>query len=83
MDHGDVNEGFAGLGMELIVFAEPAVVVDPGDGAFDDPAAGQQDETLGGVRAFDDLQDPAAERLFAVRGVCLFLQAMQLARASA
>src|SRR5918994_2839312 len=45
-------------GGELLVVAdETAVLEDPGEGSFDDPAAAQHLEALGGWAAFDDLDD--------------------------
>src|SRR5918994_6660620 len=45
-------------GGELLVVAdETAVLEDPGEGSFDDPAAAQHLEALGGGAAFDDLDD--------------------------
>jgi hypothetical protein len=36
------------------IFGEATTAVEPGDGAFDDPAFGQNDEAFGLVRALDD-----------------------------
>jgi hypothetical protein len=36
-DHRHVNEGFAGGRQALVVFAEPTLAVEPGEGAFNDP----------------------------------------------
>ena len=43
----------------LPIFGEPAASVEPGDGAFDDPSFGQDDEGVQFV-ALDDLDDPVA-----------------------
>ena len=37
--HGDVDEGFAGLGPGFVVFAQSSVAAQPGQGALDHPAA--------------------------------------------
>ena len=39
----------------LPVPGQPAAAVQPGDGALDDPALGQEHEALRGIRALDDL----------------------------
>ena len=44
------------------VLGEPAAAVEPGDGALDDPAFGFDDEALGVIGAFDDLDDQTAHR---------------------
>jgi hypothetical protein len=35
--------------------AQPSAAAEPGESAFDDPALGQDDEVLGVIRPFDDL----------------------------
>jgi hypothetical protein len=48
------------LAVEILpIFGEPAASVEPGDGAFDDPSFGQDDEGVQFV-ALDDLDDPVA-----------------------
>ena len=48
------------------VFGETAVAVQPCEGAFDDPAAGQDNEALGAVGTLDYLDGPIAD--FGERG---------------
>src|SRR5881392_2976934 len=54
-DHGPQDHGFVAGGQVLVVAGGAAVLADPGEGPFDDPAAGQD---LEGVRVAlgDDLQ---------------------------
>ena len=56
-DHGEAEEGGDGSGVALEVAGQAAIAADPGEGALDDPAFGQDDEAVG-VAAFDDLQSP-------------------------
>ena len=58
-DHGETNKGGGGSSVAFEVAREAAVVADPGERAFDDPALGQDDEAMRLV-AFDDLQLPGA-----------------------
>ena len=58
-DHGETEEGGDGSGVTLEVAGLAAVAADPGKGALDDPALGQDDEAMG-IAALDDLQAPAA-----------------------
>lgn len=58
-DHGEADEGGDGPGVALIVARQTAVAADPGEGALDDPALGQDDEAVR-LAALDDLQRPAA-----------------------
>ena len=58
-DHGEAEEGGDGSSVALEVAGEAAIAADPGKGAFDDPALGQDDEAMG-IAAFDDLQGPGA-----------------------
>lgn len=58
-DHGEADEGGDGSGVALEVAREAAVAADPGEGAFDDPAFGQDDEAMQ-LGAFDDLELPVA-----------------------
>ena len=53
LDHGDLEEGADGLGGALNIPSEAAIDAGPGEGAFDDPALGLDDEA--GVGALDDL----------------------------
>ena len=58
-DHREAEEGSDGSCVTLEVTGQPAVSADPGEGAFDHPAFGQNDEAMG-IAALDDLQDPRA-----------------------
>jgi len=58
-DHGEAEEGGDGTGVALEVSGQAAVAADPGEGALDDPALGQDDEAMG-IAALDDLQGPRA-----------------------
>jgi len=60
-DHGEPDEGGDGSGIALEVARQAAVVADPGEGALDDPALGQDDEAMQLV-ALDDFQLPGAGR---------------------
>ena len=58
-DHGEADEGCGGSCMALEVACQSTVSADPGQGAFDDPALGKNDEAVR-VVALDDLQLPGA-----------------------
>jgi hypothetical protein len=58
-DHGETDEGGGGSGVTLEVARQAAVVADPGEGALDDPALGQDDEAMQFV-ALDDFEPPGA-----------------------
>ena len=58
-DHGKADEGNDGAGVSLEVSSEPAVTTDPGEGAFDDPSLGQNDEVVQ-FGALDDFELPSA-----------------------
>ena len=57
-DHREAEEGGDGSRVALEVAGQPAVAADPGKGALDDPAFGQDDEAMG-IAALDDLQGPS------------------------
>ena len=46
-DHGEAEEGGDGSGVTLEVSGQATVAADPGEGALDDPALGQDDESDG------------------------------------
>src|SRR5258708_414648 len=50
------GKGGDGSGVALEVARQAAKAADPGEGSFDDPALGQDFESDGGGRAFDDLE---------------------------
>lgn len=56
-DYGQSDKGRCFAGVTFEVFAEAAVSTDPGEGPFDDPALGQDDEAVP-IGAFDDFQLP-------------------------
>ena len=58
-DHGEAQEGSDGAGVALEVARQAAIATDPGEGSFDDPAFGQDDEVMS-IGALDDLEQPAA-----------------------
>ena len=68
-DHGQPNEGSDGAGIALEVACQAAIAADPGQGSFDDPTLGQDDEFVQFV-ALDDLdtQRPVLAAARATRG---------------
>ena len=46
-----MSHGFPGLGGAFVVFAMSSAATDPGEGSFDDPAFGQDDEASGEDRS--------------------------------
>jgi hypothetical protein len=63
VNHGELNPGLAGLRKRLVILAQAAVLHQPGKGALDDPASGQNREAFLPLRPLDDLNDPGAELL--------------------
>jgi len=61
MNHCQINNVFAAVGQSLVVFTEPSVPVQPGEGSFHNPPLGQNCESRHVVTAFDDLQHPPAQ----------------------
>jgi len=61
VNHGKLNHGFAANGKRLIVFAQAAILSQPGERSFDHPSSGQHRKTFNVLTAFDNLQDPATE----------------------
>jgi hypothetical protein len=57
MDHGELDHGLGLTGVDFIVAIESAVIGQPCEGTFGNPALGKNDE-LGGL-AFDDVNYPA------------------------
>src|SRR5260370_33551386 len=57
-DHGETDEGGDGSGVTLEVARQAPGAVDPGEGAFDDPALGQDFEPNGRGWACDDHDRP-------------------------
>jgi hypothetical protein len=56
-DHREPDEGGDGAGVSLEIAGQAAIAADPGQGSFDDPALGQDDEFVQFV-ALDDLKHP-------------------------
>ena len=57
----DPDPGLGAGDGSLEVLGESSASAEPGEGALDDPAPGQQDEALGGIRSFDDLDGPRSQ----------------------
>ena len=66
-DHGQPDEGGDGAGVSLEVTCQAAIAADPGQGSFDDPALGQDNEFVQFV-ALDDLENPTAGAGSGLRG---------------
>ncbi len=60
LDYGEVDEGSGSSGEVFEIAGEASVATDPGEGSFDDPALGLEDEALGGIAALDDRDAPSA-----------------------
>jgi len=60
VDHSDVDQRFAVVGVTFVVFAEPSPTGDPTESAFDDPAFGEYDEVAQTNGAENRLQNPTA-----------------------
>ena len=60
-DHGEADEGGGFAGVTLEVFGEATAAADPGKGALDDPAFGENDEAMQFV-ALDDFNGPGSGR---------------------
>ena len=56
-DHGEPDEGGDGARISLEITRQAAIAANPGQGSFDDPALGQDDELVQFV-ALDDLEHP-------------------------
>ena len=59
LDAGDIEPSPGTGDRSLKVFGQPAVAIEPSEGPFDYPAAGEHNEA--GSVSFDDLDRPAAE----------------------
>ena len=53
---GQIMQTSQGLRQALIITGQTTEAGHPGKGAFDDPASGQQDKAVLGLRQFDDFQ---------------------------
>jgi len=58
-DHGEADEGAGLAGVTLEILGKTAAAADPGQGALDDPAFGENDEAMQ-VVALHDLDGPGA-----------------------
>ena len=58
-DHGEADESGGGAGIALEVAREASVAANPGQGSFDDPAFGHDNEAVQFV-ALDDLKLPGS-----------------------
>src|SRR6266850_2775092 len=58
-DHCEPDEGGDSAGISLEIARQAAIAADPGQGSFDDPALGQDDEFVQ-FMSFDDLDHPMA-----------------------
>src|SRR5207248_6479528 len=56
-DQGQSDEGSDGAGVSLEIARQAAIAADPGQGSFDDPSLGQDNEFVRFV-ALDDLKHP-------------------------
>ena len=63
-----MDEGGDGSGVALEIACQSPETAEPGKGAFDDPALGQDFESDGGRRAFDDLDCPVTGLGRSLRG---------------
>jgi hypothetical protein len=66
-DHGEPDEGGDGARISLEITRQAAIAANPGQGSFDDPALGQDDELVQLV-ALDDLKHPTAGAGSGLRG---------------
>ena len=66
-DHGQSDAGGDGAGVSLEIARQAAIAADPGQGSFDDPALGQDDEFVQLI-ALDDLEHPTAGPGCGLRG---------------
>jgi len=76
-DHGEADEGDGGARIALEIPGETTTATDPGEGAFHDPALGQDLEAFGSIGSHHDLQlprsgarDDESHLLAAVAAVC-------------
>jgi hypothetical protein len=59
---GDGDEGFVDVGASFVADAESAVLVEPGEGAFDDPALAAEAGAVWGAAGRDQGCDAALEQ---------------------
>ena len=56
MDHRHLDEGFTGFRQLFVIFTEASIAIEPPEGAFHNPALGDDHKSLDGVRALRHLQ---------------------------
>jgi hypothetical protein len=66
---GEGEEGFVHVGVAVVADGEAAVAVEPGEGAFDDPAVGAESGAVLALAAGDERFDAAFAQLAAAAGV--------------
>ena len=66
-DHGEPDEGGDGVRISLEITRQAAIAANPGQGSFDDPALGQDNELVQLV-ALDDRKHPTAGAGSGLRG---------------
>ena len=59
-DHDNVDHRFAGGCLAFVVLAQPAMMIEPGEGALHDPASGQNGKALLLLRTEHDSQTKPA-----------------------
>ena len=59
MNHGRVNEGFAGLSQIFIIFAQASKLANPGKGSFHNPTTWHNLKALTTFRAISDFDHPS------------------------
>ena len=57
--HSDLNHGFTNISPIFIIFAEPAMLIQPCESSFDNPAAGKKKEAFGSLGTCNDFQCPS------------------------
>ena len=57
IDHGEMNERFAGTSQNLVVFGKSSVAIDPSEGSLDNPTTWQQLESFDIIGAQDDIEN--------------------------
>src|SRR5512145_432128 len=58
-NHSNLNHCFTYIHPIFIIFAEPAMLIQPCKGSFDNPATWKKMKTFGSLWAGDDFQSPS------------------------